>query len=88
MPKDSFLEARFSPLLDLVDMLAVPSRFEGFATIVLEAWSMNLPVVASNVDGMGEYIEHGSNGTPSDIGGVGGLVKNLRTVLDDAHLRT
>ena len=74
-------------LLDLADILAVPSRFEGFPTIVPEAWSRNVPVVASNADGMGEYIEHGSNGMLSDIEDVDGLVKNLRSVLEDADLR-
>ena len=76
-----------SALLDLADILAVPSRFEGFPTVVPEAWSKNVPVVASKANGLGEYIDHGINGMLSDIEDIDGLKDNLRTVLEDAGLR-
>ena len=74
-------------LLDIADILAVPSRFEGFPTVIPEAWSRNVPVVTSVADGMGEYIEHGVNGMLSDIEDIGGLTRNLQAVLEDANLR-
>lgn len=76
-----------SALLDLADILAVPSRFEGFPTVVPEAWSKNVPVVASKANGLGEYIDHGTNGMLSDIEDIDGLKDNIRAVLENAGLR-
>ncbi len=76
-----------SALLDLADILAVPSRYEGFPTVVPEAWSKNVPVVASKANGLGEYIDHGINGMLSDIEDIDGLKDNLRSAIEDADLR-
>jgi len=42
-----------------IDMLLIPSRFEGVPLVMLEAMSCGLPVVASNVDGMAELLPEG-----------------------------
>ena len=76
-----------SALLELADVLAVPSRRESFGTVMPEAWSKNVPVVASKAEGPSQYIQHGVNGMLSEIGDVDGLVKNLRAVLEDEYLR-
>lgn len=76
-----------SALLDIADILAVPSRYEGFPTVVPEAWSKNVPVVASKANGLSEYIDHGINGMLSDIEDIDGLKDNLLSVVEDADLR-
>ncbi len=77
-----------SALLELADVLALPSRSEGFGKVMVEAWSKDIPVVASRTDGPGEYIQHGVNGMLSDIEDIDGLTKNLRAVLEDNALRS
>jgi glycosyltransferase involved in cell wall biosynthesis len=39
-----------------IDMLLIPSRFEGVPLVMLEAMSCRLPIVASDVDGMAESL--------------------------------
>lgn len=96
LAKDLGLESRVcftgwrrdrSALLDLADVLALPSRGEAFGTVMAEAWSKNVPVVAARADGPRQYIEHGVNGMLCDIDDVEGLAINLRAVFEDEALR-
>ena len=76
-----------SALLEISDILAVPSRDEPFGTVMPEAWSKNVPVVATKTKGPSQYINHGVNGMLSEIDDVDGLRENLRAVLEDTKLR-
>ena len=48
--------------LGLMDVVAMPSRFEGFGLTAVEAMACGKPVVASRVDGLAEIIQDGVNG--------------------------
>jgi glycosyltransferase involved in cell wall biosynthesis len=45
-----------SSIYSAVDMLIIPSRFEGLPLVMLEAMYYSLPIVASNTDGMLEVL--------------------------------
>ena len=49
--------------LDAADVLLHPSRSDTLPTAVIEAMACSVPVVATNVGGIGELVEHGSTGT-------------------------
>jgi colanic acid/amylovoran biosynthesis glycosyltransferase len=49
-------------LYETSDIFFLPSVSEGIANVVLEAMSMQLPVVSSDCGGMAEAITHGENG--------------------------
>jgi glycosyltransferase involved in cell wall biosynthesis len=49
-------------LLGLFDLLAVPSEWEAFGIVNLEAMAAGKPVVAFNIDGIPEAIVHGETG--------------------------
>jgi glycosyltransferase involved in cell wall biosynthesis len=49
--------------LDATDVLLHPSRSDTLPTAVIEAMACSVPVVATNVGGIGELVEHGSTGT-------------------------
>lgn len=61
---------------------------ETFSNAALEAMSMNLPVILSNIGGAEEMVEHGVNGyvyPPADINSLTNYMKNLtdKAVLDE-----
>jgi glycosyltransferase involved in cell wall biosynthesis len=49
-------------LLNASDIVAIPSRNEPFGLVLLEAWSAGRCVVASDVGGLAENIEHRADG--------------------------
>ncbi len=49
-------------LLSVLDVFLLPSTWEGFPKSILEAMAMQKPVVASNVGGIPEIVEHQKTG--------------------------
>lgn len=45
-----------SELYSAIDMLVIPSNFEGVPVVMLEGMYFGLPVIASNIDGMSEML--------------------------------
>ncbi len=67
-------------LLHLFDCLILTSRWEGFPLVILEAMAAGVPVVATDILGTRELIEHGVNGWLApvrDAESLAGLVLNL-----------
>ncbi|WP_040210453.1 glycosyltransferase [Clostridium polynesiense] len=44
-------------LMSILDILVVPSRWEGFGLAAVEAMACKVPIIASNVDGLSEIIQ-------------------------------
>lgn len=84
------LEVRFAgwqrdtaPYLALADVVAGPSRMEGFGGFVLDAWLAGRPVVASRSAGPAELIEDGVTGRLVAVGDAAALAGALAEVMDD-----
>ncbi|UCG47330.1 MAG: glycosyltransferase family 4 protein [Phycisphaerales bacterium] len=57
-------------LLAGLDVFVLCSRFEGLPVTIIEAMFSGLPVIAGNVGGIGELVEHRRNGfliSPNDV---------------------
>ncbi|CAI0895819.1 glycosyltransferase family 4 protein [Serratia proteamaculans] len=65
-----------------IDLILIPSNFEGVPLIMLEAMKRNVPVIASARDGMADYLERKSL---YDVAGVTDEVKimNLRNKIKE-----
>ena len=48
--------------LALSDIMVFPSYREGFPNVVLQGGAMDLPVIATDINGCNEIIQHGENG--------------------------
>jgi glycosyltransferase involved in cell wall biosynthesis len=48
--------------LSLMDVLVLPSKWEGCPNVILEAMAANVPVVATDVGGVGEIVKDGKTG--------------------------
>lgn len=69
------------------DVLAVPSWYEPFGMVILEGMLYGLPIVAAEVGGPAEILEHGRTGLlcpPKDAEALGDAILKLVT---DARLR-
>jgi glycosyltransferase involved in cell wall biosynthesis len=76
---------RLHELYQDLDVLLVPSYTEGLPINILEASSMRVPVVATNVGGVGEIIRHEHNGLLAEAGAVGQMAEHLLLLKTDRN---
>lgn len=80
-------EAELAGWYSAADALAFPSVKEGWGLVVLEALSMGLPVVASDLPVFGEYLTDGVDALLPAVGDSAALSAALRRIVDDGALR-
>jgi glycosyltransferase involved in cell wall biosynthesis len=69
-----------------IDVLALPSRWEAFGIVNLEAMAAARPVVGFAVEGVPEVVVHGETGLLSPARDEDGLARDLVRVLTDPDL--
>lgn len=75
-------------LLDAADLLVMSSVSEGLSIALIEAAARGVPIVATDVGGNDEIVEHGKNGLLVPASDPLLLAKALREILpDEARLR-
>jgi|WetSurMetagenome_2_1015567.scaffolds.fasta_scaffold03437_8 glycosyltransferase involved in cell wall biosynthesis len=75
------LKKDVSDFLASLDVFVLPSRWEGFGIVILEAGLSGLPVIASRVDGILEIIDDGQNGLLFMPGNTEELVDKIKSLL-------
>jgi N-acetyl-alpha-D-glucosaminyl L-malate synthase BshA len=72
-------------LLVVADVLLLPSSSESFGLVALEAMASGVPVIASDVGGIPEVVEHGVTGYLAPVGDVKQMARYTIDLLEDRH---
>ncbi len=73
-------------ILQMTDVFLLPSANESFGLVALEAMACGVPVVASNVGGLPEVVQHGRTGYLAQVGDVQGMSEAVVRLLIDPEL--
>lgn len=74
-------------LLRASDALVLPSLYEGFGIVLLEAMTVGTPVIASKTGGIHEVVKHGWNGLLCSPGDASDFCAKLHKLLITASLQ-
>ena len=78
--------ADFLPSLDVL-VLAAAGRSEGTPTVIIEAMSHGLPVIATRVGGVAELVDEGVTGWLVEPGDVAGMAQRIGELARDEPTR-
>ncbi len=74
-------------LLGAADICVLPSRYEPFGTVMLEAWASGTPLVAAAAAGPAAFVQHGENGLLVPVNDPKALAQAIRQLRNDPVLR-
>ncbi|HYR84665.1 MAG TPA: N-acetyl-alpha-D-glucosaminyl L-malate synthase BshA [Terriglobia bacterium] len=75
-------------LLSVSDILLLPSELESFGLVALEAMACEVPVIATQVGGIPEVVNHGMDGFLYGVGDVSSMAEGCLAILNDPQLRS
>ncbi|QQP91559.1 glycosyltransferase [Skermanella sp. TT6] len=73
-------------LLRAADICLLPSRYEPFGTVILEAWQNRTPIISAMSAGPRETIRHADDGLMVPIDDVEALADSIRRILIEPEL--
>ena len=76
-------QTSLADLLSISDIFLLPSQSESFGLSALEAMSCGVPVVASNIGGIPEVVEHGETGYVAEFGDFVRMGKYITGLFDN-----
>lgn len=81
-------QEQMEDILAITDLFILPSEYESFGLVALEAMAAGVPVVSSNAGGLPEINIDGVTGYLSDVGDVDQMSKNIARVFSsDTHFK-
>lgn len=70
-------------ILNVTDVLVLPSYREGFGTVVIEAASMGIPTIGSNIYGLTDAIIDNQTGLLHNVADVEDMFNKYSTIIDN-----
>ncbi len=80
-------QKNISLLQSIFDIQVIPSLWEGTTLTVFEAMSVGVPIVSTNVDGLGEVLENRKNAFVVPPADGNELAKAIITLIEQPHLK-
>jgi glycosyltransferase involved in cell wall biosynthesis len=74
-------------LLGAADICVLPSRYEPFGTVTIEAWAAKISLIAAASQGPGAYVENDVNGLLVPVDDVEALAIAMRRLIAESDLR-
>jgi glycosyltransferase involved in cell wall biosynthesis len=81
-------ERLLSFVYSTADLLICPTRQDNLPNVILEAMACGIPVVAFDVGGVGDLVREGRTGLIVPPEDVSALIRSVRMLITDDHLRT
>jgi glycosyltransferase involved in cell wall biosynthesis len=83
----SFSREELADVLANLDVLVVPSLwYENAPGVIFEAFAAGMPVIATDLGGMSEFVKPGENGLLFALGDPQDLADQLSTLIEDSSL--
>lgn len=70
-------------LFDAADICVMPSRFEPFGNVFIQAWAQRIPLVITKSDGPRQFVHDGEDGLMVDIDDEQAMKAAIERVLSD-----
>ncbi|MFH2094499.1 MAG: glycosyltransferase [Bacteroidota bacterium] len=70
-----------------IDLLIIPSHWEGMPLVALEAMHIGIPVVAADAPGLNEFLKDGRNCQLAKLSDPAGLASKIMTLAENPGLR-
>ncbi len=84
--KGAFKMSEVYQFINVADCLVLPSKHDGWGTVVSEALISGVPAICSDTCGVAEVVKLSNYGGVFKSGNIDDLVKNLKVVLDNGQL--
>jgi N-acetyl-alpha-D-glucosaminyl L-malate synthase BshA len=78
---------KVAPILQAADLFLLPSETESFGLAALEAMASGVPVIASDIGGIPEVVEHGVTGYLAPVGDIDRMSAYAIELLSDRSQR-
>jgi L-malate glycosyltransferase len=76
-------QEQMEDILAITDLFILPSEYESFGLVALEAMAGGVPVISTNAGGLPEININGVTGFLSDVGDVENMSKNIIQIFSD-----
>lgn len=75
-------------LFDAADICVLPSRFEPFGNVFIQAWAQKIPLVTTRCEGPSQFVKDGEDALMVDIDDSAALKVAVETILADKDLES
>ena len=75
-------------LMKASDLFVMPSSYEGLSLAMIEAMACGLPIIASDVRGLKDYITNEQNGLLFPVGDYKALAERIMQLANNRKLRS